>query len=195
MVKIKGTSRATEKLPILLILQAIIIAVVVCYVPFVIRGITTNAENNNNVLTVTEPPQAVRKILSIDKNEGVTKETASVQGIESRDTGSIVPVIGYAVSVTGCGDDPLVEGAAVLKHAIHLTSIHGNMGGKYDYKMHAIYHPNAKPCSMPLAELGYELLERNTPVAVSDIEGDFLRSKIEKNGCCGKDASTTLISS
>ena len=188
MVKIKGASRATEKIPIFPILQVITVAVVVCYIPFVIRGTTINVEKNDNMLAGTDPPQEARKTLSVDKIEGVTKEAANVQGITKDDTGSVVPVIGYAVSVTGCGDDPLVEGAAVLKHSIHLTSIHGNMGGNYDYKMYAIYHPNAKSCSMPLDELGYELLERNTPVAVSDIEGDFLRSKIEQNGCCGKGA-------
>ena len=34
--------------------------------------------------------------------------------------------------------------------------------------------------------LGFELLERETFVKVADIQGEFLRSKIEKNGCCGE---------
>mmetsp|Transcript_12227 Transcript_12227/g.17394 ORF Transcript_12227/g.17394 Transcript_12227/m.17394 type:complete len:474 (-) Transcript_12227:170-1591(-) len=99
-------------------------------------------------------------------------------------------VIAYTVSVTGCGNDPITEGAAVLKHSIHRTSIQ-NAGnddsvGRYDYKMYAIYHPNAKTCAMPLQNLGYTLLERETPVAVEDIKGDFLRKKIASNGCCGE---------
>lgn len=94
--------------------------------------------------------------------------------------------IGFAVTVTGCGADPITEGAAVLKHAIHLASVHGDLGGRYDYKMYAIYHPDGDRCAAPLKDLGYELIRRETPVAVKDIEGDFLRQNIEKNGCCGE---------
>ena len=94
--------------------------------------------------------------------------------------------IGFAVTITGCGSDPITEGAAVLKHSIHLASIHGNLGGRYDYVMYAIYHPEAIKCAKTLESLGYTLVERETPVAVKDIKGDFLRSRIEKNGCCGE---------
>lgn len=90
--------------------------------------------------------------------------------------------IGYAVTVTGCGSDPITEGAAVLEHSIHLASVNG----RYDYQMYAIYHPDGAACAAPLADLGYKLLERETPVQVKDIEGDFLRQNIEKNGCCGE---------
>ena len=34
--------------------------------------------------------------------------------------------------------------------------------------------------------MGYELFERDTPVALEDIRGEFLRSRIESNGCCGE---------
>jgi len=94
--------------------------------------------------------------------------------------------IGWAVTITGCGSDPITEGAAVLKHAIHLSSIHGNAGGRYDYKMYAIYHPDGEACALTLKDLGYELIQRETPVSVKDIEGKFLREKIESNGCCGE---------
>lgn len=96
--------------------------------------------------------------------------------------------IGYFVSITSCGGSApsMAEGAAVLKHSIHLASVHGPLGGKYDYKMHAIYHPDALSCVQELEKLGYELNQRNTPVAVKDIQGDFLREKIVKNGCCGE---------
>jgi hypothetical protein len=77
-----------------------------------------------------------------------------------------------------------VDGAAVLKHSIHLSSVHA--AGRYDYKMYAIVHPEAMSCGAALADIGYTLLERLTPVAVKDIRGDFLRGRIEKNGCCGE---------
>ena len=94
--------------------------------------------------------------------------------------------IAFAVSVTGCGSDPLTEGAAVLKHSIHRASVQGHLGGRYNYKMYAIYHPQAETCAKTLESLGYELLERETFINVKDIEGEFLRTHIEKNGCCGE---------
>ena len=93
--------------------------------------------------------------------------------------------VAFAVSVTGCGADPITEGGAVLQHSIHRASIHGQ--GKYDYKLFAIYHPSASKCALPLAALGYELLERDVFVNVAmDIEGEYLRNKIGSNGCCGE---------
>jgi hypothetical protein len=95
-------------------------------------------------------------------------------------------VIAYAVSITGCGHDPITEGAAVLYHSIHRSSIHGSLNGKYDYMMYAIYHPSAKECAMSLRDLNYTLLERDTPIQVKDIQKEYLRTKIVSNGCCGE---------
>jgi hypothetical protein len=97
-----------------------------------------------------------------------------------------IATIAFAVSVTGCGSDPITEGAAVLKHSIHRASVHGSLGGRYDYEMFAIYHPQAQECAEPLEKLGWKLLKREVFVKVSDIKGDYLREKIEKNGCCGE---------
>jgi hypothetical protein len=103
-------------------------------------------------------------------------------------------VIGYAVSITGCGHDPITEGAAILQHSIHLSSIRNTATtttttsplSKYDYQLYAIYHPSAKVCALPLQDYGYTLLERNTFVQVSDIQGEYLRTHITNNGCCGE---------
>jgi len=113
---------------------------------------------------------------SSTRNEPVALENTNPAGV----------TVGFAVTVTGCGTDPITEGAAVLKHAIHLASVKGNRGGRYDYKMYAIYHPDGASCAEPLKDLGYELVRRETPVAVKDIQGEFLRTHIESNGCCGE---------
>ncbi|KAI2499561.1 hypothetical protein MHU86_14922 [Fragilaria crotonensis] len=131
--------------------------------------------------------------LSIETTSG-TKSLLSLQQsktLQSVDRQKAVPsgaaqTIAYAVSITGCGSDPLSEGAAVLKHAIHLMSVQGNSKARYDYRMYAIVHPDAVSCGMTLEELGYTILKRDTPVAVKDIQGEYLRSKIEQNGCCGE---------
>jgi hypothetical protein len=108
--------------------------------------------------------------------------TINIQRKETSD----VTTIAYAVSITGCGSDPITEGAAVLKHSIHRSSSRGTLGGTYDYKMFAIYHPSAEKCARPLEQLGYTLLKRDVFIKVADIQGQFLREKIEKNGCCGE---------
>lgn len=100
---------------------------------------------------------------------------------------AVVATVAYCISVTGCGPDPITEGGAVLKHSIHRASSRGGtLGGRYDYALFAIVHPQAMACATPLQKLGYTLLVRETPVAVSEIRGDYLRSKIEVNGCCGE---------
>lgn len=96
-------------------------------------------------------------------------------------------MVGYAVSVTGCGDEFLADGAAVLKHSVHLNSVHNPKStSRYSYKMIAIVHPTAVSCSSDLETMGYEILVRDTPVAVSDIEGRYLRERVGHNGCCGE---------
>lgn len=105
-------------------------------------------------------------------------------GILAAADNSIV-TIGIASTITSCDSAQFTEGAAVLKYSIDQTSIHGPKGGKYDYKMYILHDPAALECSLPLRDLGFELVERATPVNVSDIRGELLRERIVKNGCCG----------
>jgi len=114
--------------------------------------------------------------------------------------------IGYAVTVSGCPKDDgshgdfgagISDGAAVLQHSIHLNSIRNTSPqqpqqpqrhkSRYDYKMYALVHPTAESCARSALEpLGYEVLLRDDPVPVSEIEGDYLRTKVPSNGCCGE---------
>jgi hypothetical protein len=117
------------------------------------------------------PPHQPNLVSSIDNNAG---------GVRLMDDPHKSLTIGFAVSVTGCGSDPITEGAAVLKHSIHRNR------QRYKYEMICIYHPEAESCALPLKELGYKMLRRDTPVAVADIQGEYLRTKISTNGCCGE---------
>ena len=100
--------------------------------------------------------------------------------------------IAYAISLTGCPatvDDQasLIDGAAILAHSIHLNSNQSpNSQSNYNYKLYAIVHPKALTCASNLEPLGFTVLERDVPVAVEDIEGDYLREKVVTNGCCGE---------
>lgn len=131
---------------------------------------------------------AAKRLGGNEQDHEVAPQSAVQEALQQQPNGDATDAttIGYAVTITGCGKEPITEGAAVLKHSIHLASIHGNMGGRYDYQMYAIYHPEALKCAKTLESLGYKLVERETPVAVKDIQGDYLRTKIEDNGCCGE---------
>lgn len=99
-------------------------------------------------------------------------------------------VVAYVVAITGCGHDTnvrfeIAEGAAVLRHSIHQNSVRSG-NGRYDYRLYAFHHPEAAVCAETLADLDYAVQERDIPVPVSEIEGDFLRERIVKNGCCGE---------
>ena len=93
--------------------------------------------------------------------------------------------IGIASTVTGCGSDPFIDGAAVLKHSLDINS--QGPESRFKYKNYVMYHPSAKECVAPLKSLGYILLERPTPIKVEEIGGDGgLRERIVNNGCCGE---------
>jgi hypothetical protein len=98
------------------------------------------------------------------------------------------PTIAYAVSLTSCEETPsLIDGAAVLAHSVHLSSIQNpKSGSKYDYKMYAIVHKSAKSCQPILEKIGYTVKLVDVPVPVEDIQGDFLRENVPQNGCCGE---------
>eukprot|EP00555_Chaetoceros_dichaeta_P010586 CAMPEP_0198257998 /NCGR_PEP_ID=MMETSP1447-20131203/7527_1 /TAXON_ID=420782 /ORGANISM="Chaetoceros dichaeta, Strain CCMP1751" /LENGTH=351 /DNA_ID=CAMNT_0043945015 /DNA_START=160 /DNA_END=1212 /DNA_ORIENTATION=+ len=91
--------------------------------------------------------------------------------------------IAYAVSLTACG--PFFnDGAAVLKHSIHLAS-YPLGGSKYAYKMYLFAHPSAKDCIEPFVKMGYNVLIKDTPINASEIKTDFFRRHVVKTGCCG----------
>lgn len=100
--------------------------------------------------------------------------------------------IGYAITVTSCpqstSDSGMLDGAAVLRHSIHRNSARStSSSSRYDYQMYALVHPSAESCARSqLQPLGYTVLLRDVPVPLQEIEGEYLRSRVEKNGCCGE---------
>jgi len=99
-------------------------------------------------------------------------------------------VVAYATSVTHCkAGSSLVDGAAVLKHSIHLSSIRNpNSTSKYDYEMIAFVHSNATACAPVLEKLGYSVQIRETPVDISKINNTAFVERLRnpKSGCCGE---------
>ena len=101
--------------------------------------------------------------------------------------------IGVASTVTQCGSDPFIDGAAVLKYSLDIHSAKNNnkknskFKSKYIYDNIILYHPNATECVLPLKNLGFILLERPTPINIDEIQGDGgLRERIGVTGCCGE---------
>lgn len=157
---------------LLILLMTVYVLVVACSFDSVF------ANKNTSILVLPHHDPSSGHELSQSQQQPESAQS-SIQSSKSR-------TVAFAVSVTGCGSDPITEGAAVLKYSIERASSRGNLGGTFDYEMFAIYHPSAEACTLPLQDLGYKLLKRDVFVKVSDIKGDYLRDRIESNGCCGE---------
>ena len=118
---------------------------------------------------------------------------ASGLGFLSAPTNKKPIQIAYAISLIKCSDfqsstSGLLDAATVLRHSVHETSVRNpGSGSKYDYKLYAIVHTNAADCSHILTDLGYEVLLKDSPVDISEIQGDYLRKNVHKEWCCGAD--------
>jgi len=102
-------------------------------------------------------------------------------------------VVAYAVSFIKCGDHQsnvagLVDASLILRHSIHkISSRNASSGSKYDYKMYAIVHRQAEKCSSKLNDLGFEIVIVDPPVQPAEIQGNYLKSAIHREWCCGHD--------
>jgi hypothetical protein len=97
-------------------------------------------------------------------------------------------IVAYAISITSCAANAttVFDGPAILSHSIHEVSIrHDGSGSKYDYKLYAFVHPDATRCTDFLEYLGYEVLIRDLPFNLNDIQSENYKSLIEQDGCCG----------
>lgn len=90
--------------------------------------------------------------------------------------------IAYAVSVTA--DGSYVDGAAVLAQSC--IRVHRGGASRYGVDLVAFVAPvvSAKGRG-DLEALGYRVLVKPLPLEVEEIRGDYLRSHIGSNGCCG----------
>lgn len=152
---------------------------------------------NRNNSQSSEPKTKITHVLVIFISLSILTMQVGVLniGLDNADNNQVRSknnnTIAYAISLTSCDDPLLADGAAILKHTIHLSSIRNpDSTSKYDYKMYAIVHTQAATETScidsldNLKKMGYELLIRDTPVNVTEIKGKFLRETIVKRGCC-----------
>lgn len=86
-----------------------------------------------------------------------------------------------AFIITITKDGFFQDGAAVLAYSI----LKNTQKSDYDISFIAFVHPNVTSSRDGLTKLGYHVVEVPTPVNTSAIRFDFLREKIDRNGCCG----------
>ncbi len=144
------------------------------------------------------------------KDSAVTSTSTAAANGEETQRQPAPAVIAYAISLTSCKESPsLVDGAAMLAHSIHLSSVRntntetGQPPSKYDYKLYAFFHKsiieeqqggstegegdgNNNKCVSILEKLGYEIVVVDIPVPLDEIQNDNLREKLPQNGCCGE---------
>jgi len=86
--------------------------------------------------------------------------------------------VAFAITITQ--DGPYVDGAAVLAQSIR------RLTWDFEIELVAIVYIEAIKCRTPLEYLGFRIIEKDVPVKPSEIQGEFLRNNIGKNGCCGE---------
>jgi hypothetical protein len=94
--------------------------------------------------------------------------------------------VGVVVTFTECKRG-MTDALPVLQYSImrqqKLRRLLGSPS-RYGYHFYVIYHPMAKMCVKPLADLNFTLLERESPVLPHEIRGEHLRTTIAKSGTC-----------
>lgn len=96
--------------------------------------------------------------------------------------------IAYAITITK--DGFFQDGAAVLVYSILKSSVNS----PYDISFVAFVHPNVTLARDGLTKIGFHVIEVPIPINTSAIKYDFLREKINKNGCCGASEMIKLSS-
>lgn len=96
--------------------------------------------------------------------------------------------IAYAITITK--DGFFQDGAAVLVYSILKSSVNS----PYDVSFVAFVHPNVTLARDGLTKIGFHVIEVPIPINTTAIKFDFLREKINKNGCCGSSEMIKLSS-
>lgn len=133
--------------------------------------------------TTKKSSEGIQMNQSIEKSSDklrsiVTKQKVTIQGkygINFKKRRRIA----YAITITK--DGFFQDGAAILAYSIMEQS----RNGTDDVSLVAFVHPNVTTSRPTLVRLGYHVIEVPTPINSSAIKFDFLREKINKNGCCG----------
>ena len=89
--------------------------------------------------------------------------------------------VAYAITITK--DGFFQDGAAILAYSVMNISRNAD----YDFSLVAFVHPNVSISRPILQNLGFHVIEIPKPINVSAIDDKFvfLKTKIDKNGCCG----------
>lgn len=137
-------------------------------------GTSQSATPARNSVTISNPLTNLRTVPT--KTEVISRPvTDSIKPV------SVVKRKRYAYAITINKDGSFQDGAAVLAYSIMKYS----WNASYDISFVAFVHPNVTTSRPALKRLGYHVIEVPTPINSSAIKFDFLREKINKNGCCG----------
>lgn len=103
-------------------------------------------------------------------------------------TFSTLPVVvGHAVSLIRCPQKRtkgFLDAFLILRHSIHQNSVHSGHG-EYSYQMYAIIHEQCRQHAPTLKRMGYTPLVRPSLVNITEIQGEYYRTHVEQENCCG----------
>jgi hypothetical protein len=96
------------------------------------------------------------------------------------------PTIAYAITVTK--DGPFVDGALVLGFAAKkYHSFSYGVSSGYKAELVAFVTKQVKTSREVLSRFGWRIIEKDLPVAVSEIENQDYAQRMVNSGCCGAD--------
>ena len=79
-----------------------------------------------------------------------------------------------------------MDAAAVLKHSVHLNSVRTpSSGSVYDYQFYVFVHSSALDCARLLQAMDFQVLLREAPVELHEIQNQRYAEIIDGSGCCG----------
>jgi hypothetical protein len=95
--------------------------------------------------------------------------------------------IAYAITIPFCPPEEhngLIQAAAILSYNIKVNSFVKHPGAKYNSKLFAFVHPDAKQCGMILASFGWKVLWKEAPFQLYDLNGntrDAIKTAVRVN--------------
>eukprot|EP01038_Epipyxis_sp_PR26KG_P011445 gene11445-15332_t len=180
--------------PVVLIISSILFVLVLFH------SVLNNVEDANSFSATELTNNLIHQSLRISQFRITNTLTTnhSVVSISDSQTNVIKNAVAYvtkskkriAFIITITKDGFFQDGAAVLVYSI----IKNTQFSDFEKSFIAFVHPNVTSSRSGLNKLGFHVIEVPIPINVSAIKFDFLREKINKNGCCGSSELIKLTS-
>ncbi|KAG5188466.1 hypothetical protein JKP88DRAFT_304203 [Tribonema minus] len=139
-----------------------------------------------HLMAIASLPALTKTVLHMATHSGLQPAEQNQQQPSPEPEEVLAPTVAYAVTITrideGDAGQTLLDAIEVLGLSIDSVC----RRSKYDCAKVAFVDPSVRAERRgPLSALGWRVLERGVPLDIAQIEGEKLRNRIDKSGCCG----------